>query len=281
MSTDLEVERLLTGTFMAVAEEVPSLPPMTWSEAKHAHQVSSGPSGTVTSAKKGVRRRAAPWLLSVGLMVGGAGAGVAAAAGVFSSPAAHQLQQISSLPLPVSFGRIPTFDPHKVKLEVTDPGPGGTTISVWTYPESKTIHCLDIVESQRGEDLVPGHGPAIGASCTQQNVSPSGATSTSLPAPQSTYDYGGGGFQWRSNTGALYWLTASRAPTGATRVVLTFVDGTMKSIPVANGWFAVGYADPGNPQNFNGVFYGSSGQRVTGTAEGLFGCPHHQHACTS
>ena len=270
MSTDLQVERLVTRTFSALADEVPSLPPLTWSATKHTRQTGPEMSGTVTPITAKTRRGATPWLLSLGLVLGATGAGAAAAAGVFSSQADHQFRQAYSIPLPPAFGRIPAFNPHKEALEVTDPGPNGTTISVWTYPESPTIQCVAIVESERGEDTFPGKGPGNAGGCSGGLPSPGGAATTPPPStvPPQDRTYGGDGGIWRSNTGVLYWLVGSTAPSGATRVVLSFSNGSTQSVAIRHGWFAVGYPDSGIPASYTGVFYGSSGQVIPGKAMG-------------
>jgi hypothetical protein len=268
VSADVLVEDLLAKTFSAVAATVPSTPPTEWSEVRATGSSTAIHDDVASPDAPARRRKSRGWILPISLVTGLAGVGAAAAAatGVFSSRADHVFRGLYSEPAPAAFGRLPSFNPAKEKLEVTDPGPEGTKISVWTYQES-TIQCVAIVESERGKPLSSGKGAGTPGGCSGGVPNPGRRTSTTtVPAPDRTY--GGDGGTWRSDAGTLYFLVGSSAPADASRVVLTFSGGTVMSAAVQNGWFAVGFPYRLVSESYSGVFYGPSGHLIPGRAIG-------------
>jgi hypothetical protein len=262
--TDEMVGDLLTQTFSVMAEDVPNHPPLSWVDAKAQRSVRST---STLQRLTSVARRHRGWTFSLALLVGVGGAGAAAAAsGAFSSPASHTFKQDLSIPVPAAFGQLPAFNPAKERLEVVDPGPEGTTISVYTYPESSSILCIAAVESKAGKATFPGKPaekvPVGGCSGGLGNSPPPGT----VPPPMDR-TYGANGGIWRAPSGELYFVRAGNSPSGATSVELKLSDGTVRSASIRNGWFAI--ALPYNLAfGFTGTFYGSHGAVVPGIEKG-------------
>jgi hypothetical protein len=262
--TDEMVGDLLTRTFTVVVDDVPELPPLAWSDAR-ARQVVQNPSRK--RALMARARRHKGWTFSIAVAVGVAGAGAGAAAtGRFSAPANDTFRQYYKMPLPAAFGQIPAFNSAKEKLEVVDPGPENTTISVWIYPESASLLCVAGVESEPGKATFPGK-PARQVPVGGCSGSPLGDEGPATPGPTQNRTYGTFGGIWRGPSGRLYWIVASSAPIGASRVEMKLSDGLVRSAPVMNGWYAIALPDS-QAVGYSGTFYGPSGQVVPGQAEG-------------
>jgi len=261
--TDEMIGDVLSRTFTILSDDVPDLPPMTWSDTKEMQaRRSPSPIQRVVATARAHKR----WTLSIALVAGVAGAGAgAAASGVFSSQANKSFRQDYSRPLPAAFGQIPAFDPSKEKLEVVDPGPEGTTISVWTYPESSSILCVAGVESKAGKATFPGKpGRAVAAGGCSGGPSGPSKSASSAPSDQS---YGTDGGIWRAYSGQLFFVLAGRAPSGASSVRLKLSNGAIRTALVKNQWYAI--ALPYNTAfGFTGTFYGPDGAAVPGVTSG-------------
>lgn len=254
MLTDEQVIGRLRHTLTAVAEVVPREPRCTWTEAK---AVPRPPQMTRRARLADGVRRHRGWTLSIAIVVGAAGAGAgAAASGSFNSAANQSFRADRAIPLPASFGALPAFDPSKERLAVVGAGPEGTTISVWTYPESATILCVAAVESRRGLPTGP-HQPGQVLAAGGCSGSPAAATAPSSPGAS----YRG---LWRGASGRTYVLVAGSAPPGAAKVLVRLSDGAQLTAHVDHGWFAFGVPD-GNPVGYAGTFYARNGSIVPGT----------------
>jgi hypothetical protein len=185
--------------------------------------------------------------LSIGVAVAG-GAGIATASGAFSGPAAHALQRLASedgpgqqaaetlraqqaqaaaaatgqRPAPPASPSPSTTLPPPPDLDqkvfrVTDPGPEGTTISVWSERTGAETGCFVSVESATGQSVDPGFKPPMptGGGCGGGAGSPASVT----------YVYGMDSHIWVSPSGARYYITAGELSATATRVVFRFDDG--------------------------------------------------------
>jgi hypothetical protein len=264
MITDEMVGDLLTRAFSTVADQVPHTPPLTWIDTKAVRATKpSSLGGKVTSAV----RRHRGWTLSIALLagVGGASAG-AAASGVFSSPANHTFKQDYSSPLPAAFGQVPAFNPRKEKLEVVDPGPENTTISVWTYAESSSILCVAGVESKPGERSNPGK-PAAKVPVGGCSGGGTGSVPSDTVPPPKDPTYGADGGVWRGYTGQMFFIRAGMAPSGASSVVVTLSNGKKITADVRNGWYA--FATTYNLSfGLTGTFYRPNGAAIPGHLAG-------------
>jgi len=192
----------------------------------------------------------------------------AAASGVFSSQADRAFRTQYAIPLPAAFGQIPAFNPAKERLEVTDPGPERTTLSVWTYAESADIFCAAVVESNPGKPTFPGKPPepVPAGGCTGHLPGASEGQAQAPPTGTPPHYERFGGF-WRGPSGTAYWIVTGSAPNGATRVEFHPAGEAIQSANVRNGWYAFGVP---YGQNFGttGTFYSSSGSPL---ASGIVG----------
>jgi len=260
--TEQAVIDRLARTFATVAAEVPSTPPTAWVTVRDIKPIPE-PAG-LERLWNGIRRHKV-WTLSLAFVIGAGGAGLAAAAsGVFSSQADKAFRTQYAIPLPAAFGQIPAFNPAKERLEVTDPGPEHTTLSVWTYAESADIFCVAVVESNPGKPTFPGKPPerVPAGGCTGHLPGTSEGQGQATPSG-TTPHYGRFGGIWRGSSGTAYWIVAGSAPNGAIRVVLHLPSGSQQSAEVHNGWYAFGVP---YGQNFGitGTFYSSSGSALAG-----------------
>ena len=260
MITNDIVGDLLTRTFSTLSDDVPVVPPLRWAESKAMHHRRSR--SPLQRLIAGARRHRG-WTFSIALVAGVAGAGAgAAASGVFSSQANSSFRQDYSLPLPAAFGRIPAFDPAKEKLEVVDPGPEGTTISVWTYAESPAILCIAGVESKAGKATFPGK-PAEKVPVGGCSGGPDGAPLTGPGGQPAVPTFGADGGIWRAPSGQLFRILAGQAPSGASSVTLVLSNATETHAVVKNRWYAIGL-----PYSvafgFTGSFQNADGENVAG-----------------
>ncbi len=208
--------------------------------------------------------------VSIGLAVSG-GVGIAAADGAFSAPQ-HIFQQLANEDGPVqqeaaaqaaaaqeeaaaqagaalgpsvptttttTVPSTPTTAPASADLDqeifrVTDPGPEGTTISVWSERTAPQSGCLASVESATGKSADPGAKPPTpdGGGCS------GGVGGTQ--AWESTLVYGGDGHIWVSPGGSTYMIVCGEQSAKATRVVFTLNDGTTYQARAVGGFFALG-----------------------------------------
>lgn len=265
MSNESVLEQRIVGTFAALAEFVPDVPAMTWADAKllRSHGESDPP--VKRSRWRGKSGRS---LLSIGIAVGLAGAGTAAAAasGVFDSRATKVFQGFASVPEPAAWGYLPGFNPKKEVEEITNPGPEGTTVSLWNYQETPDLSCQAIIESSAGQQLFPGKkGTGTSGGCS--GSIPNGATPTSpLPPPPPPQDrvYGADAGLWRSPKGNLYYLVGGQTPPDATRLQITFSDGNIATIRVHNGWFVTAIPKDRWDGGYTGLFFGANSQQILG-----------------
>ena len=205
-------------------------------------------------------------LISIGVVAGLAGAGTAAAAatGVFDKRATKVFRQFASLPAPATWGQLPGFDPKKEVYELTNPGPDGTTVSLWTYAETADFGCVAIVESRLGEPTFPGK-PATGVSGGCSGSLPEGSAPSTTTPSTATTTYGAYGGVWRSPTGDLDYLLGGSTPPDAARLELTYSDGTSQAVRAHNGWFVTVLPYDLMAGGYTGAFYDSSGRQLPGT----------------
>jgi hypothetical protein len=166
------------------------------------------------------------------------------------------------MPLPAAFGQIPAFNPKKEKLEVVDPGPEGTTISVWTYPETSSILCIAGVESKPGKRTSPGK-PAAKVSVGGCSGSGSGSQPSGTVPPPQDRKYGADGGIWRGYSGQLFFVRAGNAPAGAKSLVVTLSNGKKITAAVRNGWYAFATTYK-LAFGLSGTFYLSNGTAIPG-----------------
>ena len=258
------LEERVRSTFAAIGRTVPNLPPTTWTEAKESRAADAG-SGRVSTVIPMWRRKSGRTLLSIGIAVGLVGAGTAAAAvsGAFNSRATKVFRRIAVMPEPASWGRLPGFDPKKVKFELTNPAPEGTTVSLWSYQVTTTFSCTVILESSPGEATFPGKPSTSGGGCG--GVVPGQQTPGTMlpPPPNPTYGHYGG--IWRSRKGNLYMLEGGTAPTAASRLVLTYSAGNTASFGAHHGYWAGLIPYDQAVASFTGVFFDTTGRQLPGT----------------
>ena len=207
-------------------------------------------------------------MLSVGIAVGLVGAGTAAAAatGVFDNRATKVFQGFASIPVPASWGYLPGFNPKKEVLEVTNPGPEGTKVSLWNYQETADLSCTAIVESSVGQPTFPGKkgtGTAGGCSGSIPTGPTTPATALPPPSPQDRI-YGADAGIWRSPKGDLYYLVGGPTPPSAAHLQLTFSNGSSTSIRVHNGFFVTVIAKNLWDGGYSGAFFAGDGQQLPG-----------------
>ncbi len=261
--SELALEERVRSTFAAIGRTVPDSPPTTWTEAKQSRAADAAP-GRVPTVVPRWRRKSGRTLLSIGIAVGlvGAGTAAAAASGAFNNRATKVFRNIAAIPEPASWGRLPGFDQKKVTFEITNPAPEGTTVSLWSYQVTPDFSCTVILESSPGEATFPGKPSTSGGGCG--GVVPGQQTSgTTLPPPPNP-TYGAYGSTWRSRRGILYMLEGGAAPTAASRLVLTYADGTTASFGVRHGYWA-GVIPYGQAvASFTGVFFDATGRPIPG-----------------
>lgn len=169
---------------MSVLDQVPAPRPM---RAVHQDALRRELRNIVTAPPRRWRFGRPSVVISLSIGVAVAGGGIAAASGAFSGQAAHALRQLGSedgpgqqaakalgaeqaaaaaagKPLPsappassTTLPPLPDLD-QKV-FRVTDPGPEGTTISVWSERTGAETGCLAAVESATGQSADPGSKP--------------------------------------------------------------------------------------------------------------------------
>jgi hypothetical protein len=261
-----QIEERLTTALLAVADRVPIAPPASWAEAKALRSYPTAQSEPTSPTMPFYRKRSGRVLISIGIVAGLAGAGTAAAAatGAFSKQATKVFRQFASIPEPASWGRLPGFDPRKEVLELTNPGPEGTTVSMWTYPVTADFECVAIVESKVGKATFPGK-PGTGVSGGCGGGQPGGKPPLTTAPPLTDPTLGAYAGIWRSPAGNLYYLTGGTTPLGASRLELTYSNGTSQSIRTRNGWFVTVVPYSLWVGGFTGVFYDSSGKKLPGT----------------
>ena len=262
--SELALEERVRSTFAAIGRTVPDSPPQTWTEAKDSRATDEG-SGRVSTIVPMWRRKSGRTLLSIGIAVGlvGAGTAAAAASGAFDSRATKEFRQIAAVPEPASWGRLPGFDQKKVTFEITNPAPEGTTVSLWSYQVTPEFSCTVILESSPGEATFPGKPSRGGGGCG--GVVPGQQTSgTTLPPPPNP-TYGPYGSIWRSRKGNLYMLEGGATPTAASRLVLTYANGTTASFGAHHGYWAGVIPYDQAVASFTGVFFDASGRQLPGT----------------
>jgi hypothetical protein len=202
-------------------------------------------SGSTGSNRPAARRRLKrrPWRVAtaVGLVVaaGGAGAGIAAATGVFDSEAhgafvraatAHSAEVGHAARRPMSTPPTTTADPSAnpgaERVEVTAPGPDGSTLQLVTTPERGAAGiCYVVTTTDPGAAIEPGKPPYTPAPLCLANTALGilGDSSDSL---------------WVSATGARYMITVGRAAGAATIEIVARHWATVDA-QVNNGWYVV------------------------------------------
>lgn len=265
--SELALEDRVRSTFAAIGRTVPDSPPTTWTEAKESRAADAG-SGRAPTVIPMWRRKSGRTLLSIGIALGlvGAGTAAAAASGAFNSRATRVFRHIAAIPEPASWGRLPGFDPKKVTFELTNPAPEGTTVSLWSYQVTPDFSCMVILESSPGEATFPGKPSTAGGGCGGGLPGQPTSATTLPPPPNPTY--GPDGSIWRSRRGNLYMLEGGAAPIAASRLVLTYADGSTASFGAHDGYW-VGVIPYGHAvARFTGVFFDASGGQLPGTEQG-------------
>jgi hypothetical protein len=204
-------------------------------------------------------------LLSIGITLGlvGAGTAAAAASGAFNSRATKVFRHIAAIPEPASWGRLPGFDPKKVRFELTNPAPEGTTVTLWSYQVTPDFSCTVILESSPGEATSPGKPSTSGGGCG--GVLPGQQTSATSLQPPANPTYGPYGSIWRSRKGNFYMLEGGMAPAAASRLVLTYADGSTASFGAHHGYWVGVIPDDQAVASFTGVFFDATGRQLPGT----------------
>jgi hypothetical protein len=270
MSSEPVLERRLTRVFVTLAEAVPDTPATTWAEAKFDRSHRRSVMSEVSAKQSILRRRSGRTLLSIGIAIGlaGVGTGIAAATGVFDNQGATKVfREFASIPAPASWGYLPAFNAKKERLQVTSPGPDGTTVSLWTYQETPTMSCTAIVESNPGEPLFPGK-PETGTAGGCSGSPPNAKAPAVLPPPPQNRSYGADAGLWRSPKGILYYLVGGPTPAGSAHLELHLANGTTDSIPTRNGWFVAVIGSDLWDRGYIGIFLNGEGQQMPGTEAG-------------
>jgi hypothetical protein len=267
-----DIETRLRDAFAEVAQLIPDSPPTSFHEAKarHAGPTDSGITSNLSSTESEFWNRQRPrWsrrprsltaIVVAGVIAaGGVGTGIAAAAGAFSpTPTAQNaLEQLSKNAARDVAGVQPVGPrtapgPTTEHFLVTDPGPEGTTITVWSSSPTPGMSCFVAEVSEVGESTFPGKPPnPDGGGCGGAPNAGASASATQLT--------GGGGSIWRSSSGVLYMIESSATVPSTARVVITFADGTTITPAVGNGWFAFGVPYDEWAAGFTQTEYSDSG----------------------
>jgi hypothetical protein len=246
--TESDLETRVSSHLRVVADTIPAMPPCPFSADR---------------TRKAPSRHSRRWHLGTSLGLTAAltagGAGIAAASGAFSGPASRTLQQLTSgqgsgsqaaaraaaaaaaasgmaaTPSPSASSATTLPSPSDLGQEVfrvTNPGPEGTTISVWSERTGSESGCLATVESAAGQSADSGSKPPTpaGGSCNGGVGIPSSVA----------YTYGMNSHIWVSPSGATYQIVAGELSEAATRVVFKFDDGTTLDATAVGGFFALG-----------------------------------------
>lgn len=251
MTNTLE-DRIATA-LKAVAATVPDHPPTTWVGAEPR------------ALRQGRRRwwpsmaRLTPWgrlasVAGLAIVATGAGVGVAAAAGAFSTDLGSAGGLITSS--------------HSAPGEVTRlvvAGPDGSTLKVVSASSNSHSGCMELVITD----------PAAASSRTVHEPGACQSVGNPTVAPTQTHASPGelkARTTWKSPTGTVYAIVYGQAASGATSVadVTGFGTTVATAVSIRNGWFAI--AVPASTfRSSSLVFYGLTGRVVTTQESGSGG----------
>lgn len=221
------------------------------------------PALTDTSLKRRVRVGGWARKLTVAALVfgvAGVGAGVAAAAGLFSTTVGTEL----IAPAKGQLSPSGAWTAAHVVTRIIEPGPDGSTISLQTSSSNAHNGCFHLLVTGPTEPA-PGPtaptGPGI-VSCGEVfNAAHPWTTTT----PSTTF-FGSGTQPWRSPTGTSYVIVYGQAPAGTTsaKLIDTSTGAVVTGdVDVSDRFYA--YPVPQRQAHDKVVFYSAAGNEV-GTA---------------
>ncbi len=249
--TDERTGARISTALRSVAQTVPEHPPTSW-ELACTQRAKWGP--RPSSGRRTIRVVA---VLAACAVLGGAGTGIAAASGAFSTSAEvalgaamHLLQRTAKWTEPTEMTRL------------VAPGPGGTTLLVGSASSNSQGGCEALAVKSPGAATPQ----LVGAACSVSFNSSHPAATTSVPASS----YGNTTHGWISPTGTDYAVSFGQAPSETSTVAFITSTGTkLVTGAVSEGWYviAVPASDLGHGNNVE--FFRPTGSSLgTGPAVG-------------
>lgn len=219
--TDERTEARISTALRSVAQTVPEHPPISWELACKQR------------AKWGPRLPTERWatrvftVLAVCAVLGGAGTGIAAATGAFSTSGEVALGRAVQLLQRTANWTEPT---EVTRLVV--PGPGGTKLLVGSASSNSQGGCEALAVKAPGEPTPQ----LVGAACSVSFNSSHPAATTSVPVSS----YGDTTHGWISPTGTDYAMSFGQAPSGTSTVAfITSTGTTVVRGTVSEGWYVI------------------------------------------
>ena len=247
--TDERTGARISTALRSLAQTVPEHPPTSWElagtqRARWDPRLSSGRRTTRVVA-----------VLAACAAIGGAGTGIAAATGAFSTSgevalgtALHLLERTANWTQPTEMTRL------------VAPGPGGTTLLVGSASSNSQGGCEALAVKAPGEPTPH----LVGGACSVSFNSNHPAATTSVPVSS----YGNTTHGWIGPTGTDYAMSFGQAPSGTSTVAFVTSTGTtLVRGTVSEGWYviAVRASDLGHGNTVE--FFSSSGSTLgTGPA---------------
>lgn len=257
--TDLLDEALLSRALETVAEAavpesvVPAFSGVTSLVAEELRDRERAGAGRVGSTGRHRLGRGLGALVAV-LALGGAGTGIAAAAGAFSTEGMQLVAPAIGQILPTGH-----WTAANVTTRITEPGPDGSTLTLETASADTAGGCTRLVIS------APGSAASAGPVSCDVSYNPGRPPTTHTPTGTA---YGTAARNWTSPVGTRWRFVYGRSQTpSAVEVGAVSRTGTvLATAPVSNGWFilsVVTTADTTRPTaGRHLVYYGPTGRQT-------------------
>lgn len=257
--TDLLDEALLSRALRAVADAaVPdaAVPAFSGVTSRVAEEHLDREDVDVRRVRSASRHRLGRGLGAVVavLALGGAGTGIAAAAGAFGTESMQLVAPAIGRILPT--GRWTAAD---MTTRISEPGPDGSTLTLETASADAAGGCMRLVVSARRS--APSEGPVSCALSYDPGRPPTTRTPTSNA-------YGTAARDWTSPAGIPWRFVYGRSQTpSAVEVGAVSRTGTvLATAPISNGWFVLPVRTAGDAtQRTAGrhlVYYGPTGRQL-------------------
>jgi hypothetical protein len=217
-----ELEARIQWTLQSVAATVAAEPPTSWDTARQTR------SRWQRATSKPRRRRLSlvGAVLAVCGLLAGAGTGIAAAAGAFSTSLSPALGPAVRILYPTATWNSPTE-----LIRLTAPGPDGTRLLVGSSSSNSHSSC-EAVAFTRSTQPKPS---LIAAACSVTGTA-GHPIATSTPSTS----FGDSSHGWWAPTGTLFAVSFGEGPADAARVVYVTTSGTIEVTGMMrHGWYVI------------------------------------------